>query len=185
MPGAAISRACALALIAALLGTGSCTTSGTGQAEPVPAHHRAARGRLPPAAVGFMLIDWCDTLHFERAMAAQPRRPGCPLPEDDLVLRAARRCKRPPAPQGATSASTSAFRHRPAWAAARRTQPVLPAGAEPAVGPELTLSQLARSGLSLGATCRFSWRAQRLGGGHRRAITPLDLPRPLCGGQTG
>ncbi len=42
----------------------------------------------------FMLIDWCDTLHFERRSAGQLSRadlnPAQTLPEHDLVLRAAR-----------------------------------------------------------------------------------------------
>jgi 4-diphosphocytidyl-2-C-methyl-D-erythritol kinase len=40
----------------------------------------------------FVLIDWCDTLHFERRDDGLLRRHdlGEPLPEDDLCLRAAR-----------------------------------------------------------------------------------------------
>lgn len=44
----------------------------------------------------FMLIDWCDTLHFERRAAGELSREDLgsdtaePLPEDDLCLRAAR-----------------------------------------------------------------------------------------------
>lgn len=40
----------------------------------------------------FMLIDWCDTLHFERRMQAQVSREdlGSALPDDDLCVRAAR-----------------------------------------------------------------------------------------------
>ena len=40
----------------------------------------------------FMLIDWCDTLHFEvRTDGSLSREDlGMPLPADDLVLRAAR-----------------------------------------------------------------------------------------------
>jgi 4-diphosphocytidyl-2-C-methyl-D-erythritol kinase len=40
----------------------------------------------------FMLIDWCDTLHFERRSDGQLSREdlGPALPADDLVLRAAR-----------------------------------------------------------------------------------------------
>ena len=39
----------------------------------------------------FMLIDWCDTLHFERRADGAVTREdlGAPLPPDDLVLRAA------------------------------------------------------------------------------------------------
>ncbi|NMM79997.1 4-(cytidine 5'-diphospho)-2-C-methyl-D-erythritol kinase [Acidovorax sp. SRB_14] len=40
----------------------------------------------------FMLIDWCDTLHFERRAHARLSREdiSVPLPADDLTLRAAR-----------------------------------------------------------------------------------------------
>jgi 4-diphosphocytidyl-2-C-methyl-D-erythritol kinase len=40
----------------------------------------------------FMLIDWCDTLHFERRAGGHISREdlGAPLPPDDLVLQAAR-----------------------------------------------------------------------------------------------
>lgn len=40
----------------------------------------------------FVLIDWCDTLHFEKRSDGQLKRHdlGMPLPKDDLCLRAAR-----------------------------------------------------------------------------------------------
>lgn len=40
----------------------------------------------------FMLIDWCDTLHFERRDDGRITREdlGAPLPADDLIVRAAR-----------------------------------------------------------------------------------------------
>ncbi len=43
----------------------------------------------------FMLIDWCDTLHFERRDDGQITREdlSTPLPADDLVLKAARALK--------------------------------------------------------------------------------------------
>lgn len=43
----------------------------------------------------FMLIDWCDTLHFERLSDDRLEREDLtqPLPTDDLVLRAARALK--------------------------------------------------------------------------------------------
>lgn len=44
----------------------------------------------------FMLIDWCDTLHFESRGDGRITREdlGDPLPEDDLVVRAARALQR-------------------------------------------------------------------------------------------
>jgi len=43
----------------------------------------------------FMLIDWCDRLHFERRADGQISREdlGTPLPVDDLIVRAARTLK--------------------------------------------------------------------------------------------
>ena len=40
----------------------------------------------------FMLIDWCDTLHFELRPDGQISREdlSTPLPSDDLIVRAAR-----------------------------------------------------------------------------------------------
>lgn len=39
----------------------------------------------------FALVDWCDTLHFERRPQGLSREDmGAPLPADDLILRAAR-----------------------------------------------------------------------------------------------
>lgn len=52
----------------------------------------------------FMLIDWCDTLHFERRSDGQLSREdlSVPLPADDLVLRAARALQQASGtPQGA------------------------------------------------------------------------------------
>ena len=44
----------------------------------------------------FVLVDWCDTLHFERRDDARLQRHdlGPPLPQDDLILRAARSLQR-------------------------------------------------------------------------------------------
>src|SRR5665647_1864975 len=43
----------------------------------------------------FMLIDWCDTLHFERRSDGQVSREdlSAPLPPEDLIVRAARALK--------------------------------------------------------------------------------------------
>ena len=74
----------------------------------------------------FVLIDWCDTLHFERRDDGRLARHdlGAPLPADDLCLRAARPCSRRPARRSApTSRSTSACPGAPAWAAAAPTPP--------------------------------------------------------------
>jgi 4-diphosphocytidyl-2-C-methyl-D-erythritol kinase len=74
----------------------------------------------------FVLIDWCDALHFERREDGQLARHdlGTALPADDLTLRAARALRRPAARRSApTSRSTSRCRGAPASAAAARTPP--------------------------------------------------------------
>ena len=76
---------------------------------------------------GFMLIDWCDTLHFElRTDGAITREDlTVALPADDLCLRAARALQAATGTQLAhTSVSPKMFRRRLVWAAARPTRPL-------------------------------------------------------------
>lgn len=128
----------------------------------------------------FMLIDWCDTLHFElRAGGALTREDlGEPLPADDLVLRAARSLqlasgteagahiaieKRVPAQAGlgggSSDAATCLLALNRLW------------------GLNVPLSTLARIGVSLGADVPFF-----LGGrnawveGIGEQLTPIELP---------
>ncbi len=128
----------------------------------------------------FMLIDWCDTLHFElRPGAALSREDlAAPLPPDDLVLRAARSLQ---AASGAVHGAHIAIEKRvPAQAG-------LGGGSSDAAtcllalnrlwGLHLPLSRLAEIGLALGADVPFF-----LGGrnawveGIGERLTPLDLP---------
>jgi 4-diphosphocytidyl-2-C-methyl-D-erythritol kinase len=128
----------------------------------------------------FMLIDWCDTLHFElRADGALSREDlGEPLPADDLVLRAARGLQ---AASGTGAGVHIAIKKRvPAQAG-------LGGGSSDAAscllalnrlwGLDWPLPELARIGVSLGADVPFF-----LGGrnawveGIGERLTPIELP---------
>ncbi|MDO5623575.1 MAG: 4-(cytidine 5'-diphospho)-2-C-methyl-D-erythritol kinase [Pseudomonadota bacterium] len=128
----------------------------------------------------FMLIDWCDTLHFEaRPGGALTREDlGAPLPADDLILRAAR------ALQAATGCTLGAHiaidKHIPAQAG-------MGGGSSDAASTLLALNRLwglglsaralADIGLTLGADVPFF-----LSGGHAwvegigEQMQPLALP---------
>ena len=108
----------------------------------------------------FMLIDWCDTLHFELRADGQISREdlGAALPAEDLVVRAARALK-------AASASTLGVhigieKRIPAQAG-------MGGGSSDAASAllalnrlwklNLPLERLAEIGLTLGADVPFSW----------------------------
>ena len=129
----------------------------------------------------FMLIDWCDTLHFERRAGGALSREdlGDALPADDLVLRAAR------ALQSAAGTSDGAHiaidKRVPAQAG-------MGGGSSDAAscllalnrlwGLGLPLSQLERIGLSLGADVPFFLRGRNAWvEGIGEKITPIELPR--------
>lgn len=129
----------------------------------------------------FMLIDWCDTLHFELRPAGALSREDLaePLPADDLVLRAARSLQ---AAAGAGAGAHIAIEKRlPAQAG-------LGGGSSDAATCLLALnrlwrlgltrSQLASIGLALGADVPFFLQGRNAwveGVGER--LTPLELPR--------
>jgi 4-diphosphocytidyl-2-C-methyl-D-erythritol kinase len=129
----------------------------------------------------FMLVDWCDTLHFERRGGGALSRQdlGDPLPEDDLVLRAARALQ---AASGTAHGAHIAIDKRiPAQAG-------MGGGSSDAAscllalnrlwGLDLPLSRLAAIGLALGADVPFFLRGHNAwveGIGER--ITPLQLPK--------
>jgi 4-diphosphocytidyl-2-C-methyl-D-erythritol kinase len=128
----------------------------------------------------FMLIDWCDTLHFELRPAGALTREdlGRPLPADDLVLRAARALQ-----------AASGTRHGAHIAIDKRLpeQAGMGGGSSDAAscllalnrlwGLNLALPALARIGLELGADVPFF-----LGGrnawveGIGEQLTPVELP---------
>ncbi|MBI5278553.1 MAG: 4-(cytidine 5'-diphospho)-2-C-methyl-D-erythritol kinase [Burkholderiales bacterium] len=128
----------------------------------------------------FMLIDWCDTLHFELRPGAGVSREdlGEPLPADDLVLRAAR------ALQAATGAAAGAH---------IRIEKRIPSQAGMGGGSSdaastllalnrlwdlgLELPQLAAIGLGLGADVPFFLRGHNAWvEGIGEVITPLEVP---------
>ena len=128
----------------------------------------------------FMLIDWCDTLHFELRPGGAVSREDLarPLPADDLVLRAARALQA--ASGTALGAHISIEKQLPEQAG-------LGGGSSDAASCLLALNRLwdlgldlpalARIGLGLGADVPFF-----LGGrnawveGIGERLTPLDLP---------
>ena len=128
----------------------------------------------------FMLIDWCDTLHFERRGDGRLARQdlGPPLPADDLCLRAARALQQ--ASGTAFGAHISIDKRMPVGRRHGRRQlgcGHAAAGAQPAVGPAWPRERLAALALGLGADVPFFIGGQqRLGRGHRRA----DHARSSC-----
>ena len=129
----------------------------------------------------FMLIDWADTLHFERRPDARLSREDLlqPLPADDLVLRAAR------ALQAATGT-----RHGAHIGIEKRipAQAGMGGGSSDAAstllalnrlwGLSLTQEQLCTIGLQLGADVPFFLRGHNAWvEGIGEHITPVQLPR--------
>lgn len=128
----------------------------------------------------FMLIDWCDTLHFERRTDGQISREdlAATLPADDLVLRAAR------ALQACTSSTLGAH------IGVEKRIPVqagMGGGSSDAASTllalnrlwqlDLSLEQLSRIGLRLGADVPFFL------GGHNawvegigEKLMPINIP---------
>ena len=128
----------------------------------------------------FMLIDWCDTLHFEARTDGQITREDLrsPLPADDLIIRAARQLQ---AASGCTlGAHIGVHKRIPAQAG-------MGGGSSDAASTLLALNrlwrlglgraQLAAIGLTLGADVPFF-----LHGGHAwvegvgEQVRPLALP---------
>lgn len=129
----------------------------------------------------FMLIDWCDTLHFERRSGTKISREdlaGLPLPADDLCTRAARSLqaatgcqqgvhigllKRIPAQAGmgggSSDAATTLLALNRLW------------------GLGLNLPQLESIGLQLGADVPFFLRGHNAWvEGVGEIIAPIELP---------
>ena len=129
----------------------------------------------------FMLIDWCDTLHFDRREGGQISREDLlsPLPADDLIVRAARALqaasgtnlgvhigveKRLPAQAGMGGGSSDA------------ASTLLALNRLWRLG--LGLEQLAAIGLALGADVPFFLHGRNAWvEGIGEKMTPLDLPR--------
>jgi len=82
----------------------------------------------------FMLIDWCDTLHFDLRDDGVIAREdlSMALPADDLVMRAARSLQHASGTSlGAHIAIENTSPHKPAWAAAH---PMPPPRCSPSIG---------------------------------------------------
>jgi len=128
----------------------------------------------------FMLIDWCDTLHFERRSDGQVRRQdlNVPLPAEDLITRAARLLQKH---TGCTAGADIAVEKRiPAQAG-------MGGGSSDAAscllalnrlwGLQLPLHTLEQLGLQLGADVPFFLRGRNAWvEGVGEQITPITLP---------
>jgi len=128
----------------------------------------------------FMLIDWCDTLHFEKRPGGAISREDLTvaLPEDDLITRAARLLQQH---TGCTDGAHIAIEKRiPAQAG-------MGGGSSDAAscllalnqlwGLRLDLSTLEKIGLSLGADVPFFLRGRNAWvEGVGEQITPIELP---------
>jgi 4-diphosphocytidyl-2-C-methyl-D-erythritol kinase len=128
----------------------------------------------------FMLIDWCDTLHFESNAQGRIRRHdlSAPLPTDDLITRAAALLRQK---TGTTmGADISIDKRIPAQAG-------MGGGSSDAASTLLALNRLwnlqldlptlERLGLELGADVPFFLRGRNAWvQGVGEQITPIDLP---------
>jgi 4-diphosphocytidyl-2-C-methyl-D-erythritol kinase len=128
----------------------------------------------------FMLIDWCDTLHFELRRDARIHRHdlGTPLPADDLITRAARALQQ--ASGTPLGADISIDKQLPSQAG-------MGGGSSDAAstllalnrlwGLKLPLRELERLGLQLGADVPFFLRGHNAWvEGIGEDITPIALP---------
>ena len=129
----------------------------------------------------FVLLDWCDTLHFERRPDGQLSREdlGVALPADDLVLRAARALQQH---AGATDGAHIAIDKRIPSEAGMGGGSSDAASCLLALNRlwdlALPLAELERIGLALGADVPFFLRGRNAwveGVGER--ITPVELPQ--------
>jgi 4-diphosphocytidyl-2-C-methyl-D-erythritol kinase len=129
----------------------------------------------------FMLLDWCDVLHFELTRSGRIERHdlSTPLPADDLIVRAARLLQQ--ASGTRLGARIEIDKRLPAMAG-------LGGGSSDAASTLLALnrlwelqwsrSQLAQLGLQLGADVPFFLLGRHAWvEGVGEQLTPIDLPR--------
>lgn len=129
----------------------------------------------------FTLIDWCDTLHFERRTDAQISRQdlGPALPADDLIVRAARALQRACAPSAGVHIAVE--KRVPSQAG-------LGGGSSDAAstlialnrlwGCQLDLAQLSALGVQLGADVPFFLFGQSAWvSGIGEQLQPVDVPQ--------
>ncbi len=128
----------------------------------------------------FMLIDWCDTLHFELRPAGALSREDLarPLPPDDLVLRAARALQvAAGAPHGAHIAIEKRLPAQAGMGGGSSDAATCLLALNRLWGLGLPLPALAEIGLALGADVPFFLAGRNAwveGIGER--MTPVDLP---------
>jgi 4-diphosphocytidyl-2-C-methyl-D-erythritol kinase len=128
----------------------------------------------------FMLVDWCDTLHFEQRPGGQISRQdlGSPLPADDLTVRAARALQQATGTRSGVHISVD--KRIPAQAG-------MGGGSSDAAscllalnqlwGLGLALPRLEQIGLALGADVPFFLRGRNAWvEGIGEQITPISLP---------
>ncbi|MDO9612369.1 MAG: 4-(cytidine 5'-diphospho)-2-C-methyl-D-erythritol kinase [Serpentinimonas sp.] len=130
----------------------------------------------------FMLIDWCDTLHFERRNAGQISREDLNqtqhLPEHDLVLRAARALQNATGcPWGAHIALDKCIPQQAGLGGGSSDAASTLLALNRLWGLGLGVAELQRIGLALGADVPFF-----LGGRHAwvegigESLQPIELP---------
>jgi 4-diphosphocytidyl-2-C-methyl-D-erythritol kinase len=128
----------------------------------------------------FVLLDWHDTLHFERRAGGKLSREdlGAPLPADDLVLRAARALQQHAGtPEGAHIAIEKRLPSEAGMGGGSSDAASCLLALNQLWSLKLPLATLERIGLQLGADVPFFLRGRNAwveGVGER--ITPVDLP---------
>jgi 4-diphosphocytidyl-2-C-methyl-D-erythritol kinase len=127
----------------------------------------------------FMLIDWCDTLHFERRNDGLLSREDltAPLPADDLVLRAARALQAFAPGQGAHIGIAKSVPAQAGMGGGSSDAATCLLALNRLWNLNLPLSRLERIGLALGADVPFFLHGRNAwveGIGER--ITPVELP---------
>jgi 4-diphosphocytidyl-2-C-methyl-D-erythritol kinase len=128
----------------------------------------------------FMLIDWCDSLHFERRADGRLSREdlGPALPADDLVLRAARALQQASATTlGAHISVTKRIPQQAGMGGGSSDAASCLLALSRLWGLDLSLQRLEQIGLALGADVPFFLRGHNAwveGVGDK--LTPLALP---------
>ena len=128
----------------------------------------------------FMLLDWCDTLHVEQCHSGQLSREdlGVALPDDDLVLRAARALQAlAPGRPGAHIAIDKRLPRQAGMGGGSSDAATTLLALNRLWNLKLPLAQLETIGLALGADVPFFLRGHNaLVEGIGEQTTPLALP---------
>ena len=128
----------------------------------------------------FVLIDWCDTLHFERRADGRISREDLttPLPDDDLVVRAARLLQqRTGCRYGAHIGIAKSIPAQAGMGGGSSDAASVLLALNQLWGLRLPLSQLLELGLTLGADVPFFLQGRNAWvEGVGEIMTPIDLP---------